>query len=164
MRAECSRSVAETRRRQLAALLRSAEISRSQHAAIELGRTLLVLADVARRADHLTLAREADAERAAIVERIGPQARGLAWAEDIAAAPGIARRSSAPIAGSLSPREREIATLIADGLSNHEIAEALVITERTAANHIQHILNKLGFHSRAQIAAWVVERSIGTQA
>ncbi len=60
--------------------------------------------------------------------------------------------------GSLTRREREVATLIAQGLTNREIAAALVITEGTAANHVQHILNKLGFNTRAQVAAWATER------
>jgi len=55
----------------------------------------------------------------------------------------------------LSPREWEIARLVTQGLSNREIAKTLVISERTADAHVQHILNKLGFNSRAQIAAWV---------
>ena len=55
----------------------------------------------------------------------------------------------------LSAREREVAALIAQGLSNREIAKALTVSERTADAHVQHILNKLGFSSRAQIAAWV---------
>ena len=54
----------------------------------------------------------------------------------------------------LSLRERQVAALVADGLSNREIAAQLVISERTAQNHVQHILGKLGFANRAQIAAW----------
>lgn len=54
----------------------------------------------------------------------------------------------------LSPREREVAGLVADGLSNREIAAALVISERTAQNHVQHILGKLALTNRAQVAAW----------
>lgn len=57
--------------------------------------------------------------------------------------------------GVLSPREREVADLVAEGLSNREIAAALVLSERTAQNHVQHILTKLGFAKRAQIAVWV---------
>lgn len=55
----------------------------------------------------------------------------------------------------LTRRERQIAELVADGLSNKEIALRLVISPRTAESHVEHILNKLGFNSRAQIAAWV---------
>ncbi len=56
----------------------------------------------------------------------------------------------------LTSREREVAALIAHGLTNREIAAQLVIVERTAEGHVQSILNKLGFNSRAQIAAWAV--------
>jgi DNA-binding CsgD family transcriptional regulator len=58
----------------------------------------------------------------------------------------------------LSPREHEVAQLVADGLSNRAIAAALVISERTAQNHVQHVLGKLGFVNRAQVAAWVAGR------
>ncbi|MDP8962362.1 MAG: AAA family ATPase [Actinomycetota bacterium] len=56
--------------------------------------------------------------------------------------------------GALSPREAEVAKLVADGLTNRQIAERLVISERTAQNHVQHILTKLRFTTRRQIAAW----------
>ena len=49
---------------------------------------------------------------------------------------------------------------MAQGLTNRQIAEALTITEGTAINHLTHILNKLGFRSRAQVAAWVVDRGL----
>jgi DNA-binding NarL/FixJ family response regulator len=58
----------------------------------------------------------------------------------------------------LTSREREIATLVADGRTNHEIAEQLVITEGTVEVHVKHILSKLGFRSRAQVATWLAER------
>jgi non-specific serine/threonine protein kinase len=51
-----------------------------------------------------------------------------------------------------------VATLIARGLTNRLIAEQLVITERTAATHVEHILNKLDFTSRTQIGVWAAER------
>jgi DNA-binding CsgD family transcriptional regulator len=57
--------------------------------------------------------------------------------------------------GVLSAREDEVARLVADGLTNREIGQRLFISERTAQNHVQHILAKLDFTSRAQIAAWV---------
>ena len=64
----------------------------------------------------------------------------------------------------LSPRERQVAGLVADGLSNREIATTLVISERTAQNHVQHILGKLGFANRAQIAAWATRNDPDEQA
>lgn len=59
---------------------------------------------------------------------------------------------------SLTKREKEVAELVAQGLSNKEIADRLVISPRTAEAHLEHVLNKLGFNSRVQVAAWVVER------
>jgi DNA-binding CsgD family transcriptional regulator len=57
----------------------------------------------------------------------------------------------------LSTREREIASLVAKGLTNLEIADAAHISNRTAENHVQHILTKLGFQNRSQIAVWVTQ-------
>lgn len=56
----------------------------------------------------------------------------------------------------LSQRELEVARLVAYGKTNHAIADELGIGERTAETHVSHILEKLGFATRAQIAAWVV--------
>ena len=58
-------------------------------------------------------------------------------------------------ASPLSRREREVAELVAEGMTNAEIADRLTITVRTAEGHVEHIRNKLGFHSRVQIGAWV---------
>jgi DNA-binding NarL/FixJ family response regulator len=55
----------------------------------------------------------------------------------------------------LTARELEVAELIARGLTNRQIAGELVITPWTAASHVVHILRKLGFRSRAQVADWV---------
>jgi len=63
-------------------------------------------------------------------------------------------RGGSPKATDLTPREREITMLIAQGHSNKGIAEELVISPATAARHVANILSKLGFTSRAQIAAW----------
>ncbi|MGW2663752.1 protein kinase domain-containing protein [Nocardia tengchongensis] len=61
----------------------------------------------------------------------------------------------------LTKREREVADLVAEGLTNKAIAARLVISQRTAQGHVEHILTKLGFTSRAQIAAWIAEHSRG---
>jgi len=58
-------------------------------------------------------------------------------------------------AAPLTPREMQVARLIAGGRSNRDIAAELVVSQRTAENHVEHILTKLGFTSRAQVAAWV---------
>ncbi|MFC0446868.1 protein kinase domain-containing protein [Rhodococcus jostii] len=90
----------------------------------------------------------------------------LGFDEAVAFALGEQISPSATSAGS-SPtptkREREVAGLIAEGLTNKEIAARLVISPRTAQGHVEHLLTKLGFNSRAQIAAWVVESQSGYQ-
>ena len=59
----------------------------------------------------------------------------------------------------LTKRERQVADLISEGLTNQAIARRLVISPRTAQSHVEHILAKLGFTSRAQVAAWVAEQA-----
>jgi len=61
-------------------------------------------------------------------------------------------------ATALSRRENEVAQLLAKGMSNREIAERLYLSERTVDNHVHHILDKLGFDSRVQIATWVGQK------
>ena len=61
-------------------------------------------------------------------------------------------------APALTRREREVAGLVAEGLSNKEIAARLVISLRTAEGHVENILTKLGFTSRTQIASWVLQQ------
>ena len=62
-------------------------------------------------------------------------------------------------AGLLAKREAEVARLVADGLSNKEIGARLFISEHTVDSHVRSILNKLGFNSRAQVAAWMASSS-----
>ena len=77
--------------------------------------------------------------------------RARALRERHAPEPGPARRGAAD---ALTAREREIAGHVANGLSNHAIAEQLVITEGTVEVHVKHILGKLGLRSRTQVAMW----------
>jgi non-specific serine/threonine protein kinase len=77
-------------------------------------------------------------------------------------APAVAaERARTPGGGSasagLTAREFEVAQLVARGLTNKQIAAALVISLRTAEGHVEHILTKLGFSSRAKIATWMTE-------
>ena len=94
------------------------------------------------------------------------EGRELARGEAIAYALSGARApvSPAPAHGSpgqglarLTRREREVVALLAHGLSNREIGARLWITEGTANLHVRHILGKLGFTSRAQVAAWAAQ-------
>jgi predicted ATPase/class 3 adenylate cyclase/DNA-binding CsgD family transcriptional regulator len=83
-------------------------------------------------------------------------AEGLAF--ELARPPVLrqSRQSTDP----LSRRERDVVLLIVEGHTNREIGEALVITEWTVDTHVRHILTKLGLRSRAQIAAWAMERRL----
>src|SRR5262249_30782223 len=62
--------------------------------------------------------------------------------------------------GGLTARERQVAALIAQGKINREIAEMLVVSERTVETHVRNVLSKLGFTSRAQIAVWASEKGL----
>jgi predicted ATPase/DNA-binding CsgD family transcriptional regulator len=77
--------------------------------------------------------------------------------EEATAAPG-----GEPDYAPLTRREWQIAEAVAQGLTNRQIANKHVIAQRTAEGHVEHILTKLGFHSRAQIASWVTEQRAGT--
>jgi predicted ATPase/DNA-binding CsgD family transcriptional regulator len=83
--------------------------------------------------------------------RLGRDAAvSLALGEPVAAAAEPHRRD-----GALAKREDDVARLVAEGMSNKQIAGRLFISERTVDSHVRSILNKLGFNSRAQIAAWM---------
>ena len=63
----------------------------------------------------------------------------------------------------LTARETDVVKLIARGLTNRQIADELVISERTASSHVYRLLGKLGFSSRAQVAAWATASGLGPQ-
>jgi DNA-binding NarL/FixJ family response regulator len=60
----------------------------------------------------------------------------------------------------LTEREREVLTLVARGYTNKQIADTLFITEKTARNHVSHILDKLGLSRRSEAAAFAVEHKL----
>ena len=66
-----------------------------------------------------------------------------------------------PAEEELSERELEVVGLIAEGKTNKEIAEALIIAEKTARNHVSRILGKLGLTRRSQAAAWAIRAGLG---
>jgi non-specific serine/threonine protein kinase len=98
--------------------------------------------------------------------RLGKKAADQAWElgrkipvdEAIAYALGETEKiSSAGSTTALTRREKEIAEMVSQGLTNRQIAKRLVLSVRTAESHVESVRNKLGFQSRAQIAAWVIE-------
>jgi predicted ATPase/DNA-binding CsgD family transcriptional regulator len=76
--------------------------------------------------------------------------------------PASASRSAKEAFGGLTEREREVVRLVAQGKSNGEIADALIVTKRTIETHINNILYKLNLNSRAQIVVWAVESGLVT--
>jgi non-specific serine/threonine protein kinase len=86
------------------------------------------------------------------------QAFALALEVGAQARPGTARAARRP--GGLTRRQLEVAAMVAEGFTNRQIADRLVITERTAEGHVEQIRNKLGFSSRSQVAAWAVEHGV----
>ncbi|WP_433602397.1 protein kinase domain-containing protein [Nocardia sp. CA-135953] len=86
------------------------------------------------------------------------QGQALGMNAAIAYALGEQPADKAPKPARLTNREQQIADLVAQGLSNKQIAAKLVISQRTVDGHVEHILTKLGFASRAQVAAWIAGR------
>jgi DNA-binding CsgD family transcriptional regulator len=76
--------------------------------------------------------------------------------------PASANRAARAAFGGLTQREREVVRLVAQGKSNREIADALVVTKRTIETHINNILYKLNLTSRAQLVVWAVEKGLAT--
>jgi predicted ATPase/DNA-binding CsgD family transcriptional regulator len=111
----------------------------------------------------------ADTARGALGEERFDALVGQGYAASLSVALAVARGEvaagpSAPAAEprtgakALTRREREIAELVADGLGNRDIAERLYLSKRTVDSHVEHVFTKLGFSSRAQLTAWVLER------
>ncbi|MGW5144758.1 protein kinase domain-containing protein [Rhodococcus koreensis] len=132
-------------------------------AAEELGRTV---GSPAVGFPHLLVSREESEQRAyralgkSSVESARREGRSMGFDAAIAYALGERLPDAPPDSSvTLTKRERQVAELIAEGLTNRAIAARLVISPRTAQGHVEHVLTKLGFTSRAQIAAWIVEQA-----
>jgi predicted ATPase/DNA-binding NarL/FixJ family response regulator len=149
----------------------AAEEGRHRHAARLVGVTRMVYRASGARVSEVTASHRAQAARQQerLRRTLGEQGYQATVAEgesfDLAQAidyaleeqPAAAAMPTRAAAASdpLTAREREIARLVSEGLSNRAIAQRLVIATRTAESHVENILTKLGFTSRAQVAAWV---------
>jgi DNA-binding CsgD family transcriptional regulator len=103
-----------------------------------------------------------DEARIAVLAAQDLLARWPGWRRDEADL-ALARLDAAPAEedpSGLSPREREVAALLAEGVSNAELARRLYISPKTAAVHVSNILAKLGMSSRAEVAAWAVRTGL----
>jgi DNA-binding CsgD family transcriptional regulator len=101
----------------------------------------------------------------ALVTEAAAELRRLELPGPLAAANGLLARidSAARAANPLSPRESEVASLIALAMSNRQIAEQLVLSERTVETHVRSILAKLGYSTRTEIATWSLSRATDRQ-
>lgn len=103
------------------------------------------------------LAREEARTALVIFERLGA-ARGADEAAAFLRSLGAAGRTRDSQGAELTKREQEVIALLAEGLSNHEIARRLVISDKTAGHHVSHILRKLGLRNRAEAAAYALRQ------
>jgi predicted ATPase/DNA-binding NarL/FixJ family response regulator len=152
----------------------TADQQRHRRAATLLGAATAVWADIgASITSYRYLVGHHEACAHQIREAIGDPAFAEAFAagqhlalDDIFAFAFEEHRDTTPPSGApltpLTRREQQVAALVAEGLSNKEIAARLVIARRTAEGHVERILQKLGLASRAQLAAWVTERRNST--
>ncbi len=114
-------------------------------------------------AQGLALSAEAAIDLALGSPTAPPEAAPPRAAAPEAAPPGATAATTAvatALPGSLTPRELEIAALVARGRSNKAIADELVISPATVARHVANIMAKLGFRTRAQIAVWIADRGL----
>ncbi|PRY02156.1 ATP-binding protein [Allonocardiopsis opalescens] len=120
------------------------------------------------------LSRNGDRLLAAAVARLGDEAakdawergRGLGTEDAVAAAvefPGPPVSGPPLSAAELTPREREISALLAEGLSNRAIGERLFISPATVARHLANIMRKLGLRGRTQVATWALREGLSTE-
>lgn len=102
-----------------------------------------------------------DADASEVVDAIRAAVAGEVRLDPaVAAALALSLRTPASSAASLTPREREVITLVAEGRTNREIGKRLGVAERTARTHVSNILTKLGLASRTQAAMWAVREGL----
>ena len=102
-----------------------------------------------------------DADASDVVDAIRAAVAGEVRLDPaVAAALALSLRTPASSAESLTPREREVITLVAEGRTNREIGKRLGVAERTARTHVSNILAKLGLASRTQAAMWAVREGL----
>ncbi len=125
----------------------------------ELGRTLLAQGTIERRAKRKRPAREALERALEIFDQLGAPL----WAEK-AAGELLRVGGRKPSGSTLTPTEKRVAELVADGLSNKEVAAALFVTTHTVEGHLSRIYEKLGVRSRTELARRLSEDAAASQA
>jgi predicted ATPase/DNA-binding CsgD family transcriptional regulator len=147
---------AAERRRELAATLLGAADALWRHVGVDPAGVPYLAETRRRREEHARIDRGDATFRAAF--RRGAD---LTDEQVLALALGQAPVEEPPEPVPLTRRELEVADLVGRGLSNKEVAEQLRISQRTVESHVDHILRKLGFGSRTQVVAWMVDRQAG---
>jgi non-specific serine/threonine protein kinase len=114
--------------------------------------------------------RSLDAWLARARTSLGPVAYDAAWSDGRASTLAqalsltealiVSMQTGPSPAGGLSRREQQVASLVARGLTNKQIAAELVVSAATVRSHVEHILTKLDLRSRAQIAAWATQQEL----
>jgi DNA-binding CsgD family transcriptional regulator len=131
----------------IASVEQALRLQQVRPAPLERARTLLALGELQRRAKQLRAARETLREALASFESLGSPV----WAERAREELGrVGGRT--PSRDGLTPTERRVAELVAEGRSNKEVAAALVVSPKTIDGHLSNIYAKLGIHSRTQLA------------
>jgi DNA-binding NarL/FixJ family response regulator len=159
----------EQRRPRVQALVAAADADHAGVVAVLDGETIEAMVDLGapwRASLHLALARAFAAhtrttdarQEAATARRLLERWPG--WRRDEVDALLARLDAAATTDGQLTPREREVAALVAEGLSNAEVARKLFISPRTAAVHVSNIFVKLGMSNRAEVAAWAVRNGL----
>jgi DNA-binding CsgD family transcriptional regulator len=135
----------------LAAALAACEQALGQHERLampfELGRTVMVTGMIERRAKRKTAARETLGRALGIFERLGAPL----WAAK--AARELHKVAAHLTAGVLTETEHRLASLVAQGLTNRQVAAVMFVSENTVQTHVRHIFQKLGVRSRTELAA-----------
>jgi DNA-binding CsgD family transcriptional regulator len=134
-------------------LVQAIEILETVDAPLELARTLIDHGGGLRRQGHRVDSREPLRRAADLAHRCGATALERTARDELLASG--ARPRTAVLGGieALTPSERRIANLVADGLTNREIAEALFLTKNTIEWHLRHVYQKLQLHSRAELSS-----------
>ncbi len=134
-------------RRALAELERSLALLDQAPVPLERGRTLLALGAAHRRAKHKRAARESLGAALEVFEGMGAHAWARCARTELER---IGGRS--PSGGALTPTERRVAGLVAEGLATKQVAAALFVSPKTVEGHLSRIYSKLGVHSRTELA------------
>ncbi len=142
--------------------LTSLERAMSEHERVsmpfERARTLLVLGSTRRRAKRKREARDALDEALSIFEDLGARPWSGKTREELARIGGRPRAT-----GSMTPTERQVAALVAEGRSNKEVAAALFVTVKTVESHLSRVYAKLGVRSRTELAHRLTAETRGTR-